>query len=120
MGKTSVTSVDTNHRSAAQEGNSEKHWCALLLFSACFAFRQHVSVFRGQVCSDIPTCCQADTEAADHTSYLTQSRSTDTGPSSVAPDPATPGAFQCTQCSTSHWLLALEVSAANMEKQAEI
>ena len=39
-----------------------------------------------------------DLQVADHTFYLTQSRYTDTGPTSPSADPITPGAWK-----GSHW-----------------
>ena len=44
------------------------------------------------------TCCHTEIEVAGQTFHLTQSRYTDTGPTSPSTDPITPGAWQ-----GSHW-----------------
>ena len=64
----------------------------------CLTSQQQASVSQGQVCSDNFTCCHTETEVADPTFYLTQSRYTDTRPTSPSADPITPGAWQ-----GSHW-----------------
>ena len=42
------------------------------------------------------TCCHTEKEIVDQTFHLTQSRYTDTGPTSPSTDPITPGAWQGT------------------------
>ena len=64
----------------------------------CLTFQQHAGVSQGQICSDKFTCCHIEIELADQTFYLTQSRYTDTGPTSPGADPIMPSAWQC-----SHW-----------------
>ena len=49
------------------------------------------------------TCCHTQIEVVDQTIYLTQSRFTDTGPISPSADPMTPGAWQDSHWSFSHW-----------------
>ena len=56
------------------------------------------SVSQGRICSDNFTCCRTETEVADPTFHLTQSKYTDTGPTSPIADPIMPGAWQ-----GSHW-----------------
>ena len=56
--------------------------------------QQHASVFQGRICSDNFTCCHTEIKVADQTFYLTQSQSTDTGPTSSSADPIMPGAWQ--------------------------
>ena len=51
-------------------------------------------VSRGRICSDNFTCCHTEMENADRTFHLTQSRYTDTRPTSPSTDPITPGAWQ--------------------------
>ena len=77
----------------------------LSLFVACLTSRQHASVSQGRICSDNFTCCHTEIEAADPTFHLTQSRYTDTGPTSPSADPITPGAWQ-----GSHWKANFEVT----------
>ena len=49
------------------------------------------------------TCCHTEIEVADQTVHLTQSQSTDTGPTSPSTDPITPGARQgSTACQVWH------------------
>ena len=50
--------------------------------------------FRDGSAQTIFTCCHTEIEAADTTFYLTQSKYTDTGPTSPSVDPITPGAWQ--------------------------
>ena len=64
----------------------------------CLTSQQQASVSQGRICSDNFTCLHTEAEAADQTFYLTQSRYTDTGPTSPSTDPVTPGAQQ-----GSHW-----------------
>ena len=54
--------------------------------------QQHVRVSQGQTCPDSCTCCHTGTEVADQTRYLSQSRSTDTRPTSLSAVPNTPDA----------------------------
>ena len=54
--------------------------------------RQHVCLSRGRICSDSCACCHTETEVIDQTFYLTQSKYTDTGPTSPGADPITSGA----------------------------
>ena len=69
-----------------------------LLLVGCLTSQQHASISQGRICSDNFTCCHTETEVADPTFHLTQSRYTDTGPTSPSADPITPGAWQ-----GSHW-----------------
>ena len=76
-------------------------WCIsgfVCWLVGCLTSQQHASVSQGRICSDNFTCCHAEIEVADQTFYLTQSQSTDTGPTSPRADPITPGAWQ-----GSHW-----------------
>ena len=76
------------------------------LFVGCFTSQQHAGVSQGRICSDKLTCCHTEIEVADQTFYLTQSRYTDTGPTSPSADPITPGAWQGSHWSAkclSHW-----------------
>ena len=49
-------------------------------------------VSQGRICTDNCTCYHTEVEAADQTFYLTQSKYTDTRPTSPSADPRTPGA----------------------------
>ena len=69
-----------------------------MLFVGCLTSQQQDSVSQGRICSDNCTCCHTETEVADQTFYLTHSQYTDTGPTSLGSDPASPGAWQ-----GSHW-----------------
>ena len=71
--------------------------CFLLLLT-CLTSQQHASVSLGRFCSDNFTCCNAEIEVADQNFYLTQSRYTDTGPTSPSAHPIMPGDWQ-----GSHW-----------------
>ena len=76
------------------------------LFVGCLTFQQHASVSQGRICSDNLTCCHTEIEVADQTFYPTQSKYTDTGPTSPSADPITPGAWQGSHGSVnflSHW-----------------
>ena len=68
------------------------------LLVGCLTSQLQASVSQGRICSDNFTCCHTEIEVADPTFYLTQSRYTDTGPTSPSADPMTPGAWQ-----GSHW-----------------
>ena len=76
------------------------------LLVGCLTSQQHASVSQGRIRIDNFTCCHTEIEAADPTFHLTQSRYTDTGPTSPSADPITPGAWQGShwkcQC-LSHW-----------------
>ena len=67
-------------------------------FIGCLTSQQHASVSQGRICSDNFTCCHTEIEVADQTFHLTQSKYTDTGPTSLSVDPITSGAWQ-----GSHW-----------------
>ena len=60
----------------------------------CLTSQQHSSVSHGWICSDNCTCCHTEIEVADPTFHLTQSKYTDTGPTSPSTNPITPGAWQ--------------------------
>ena len=62
------------------------------LLVACLTSQQQARVSKGRICSDKFTCCHSEIEVADQTFYLTQSRYTDTGPTSPSADPISPGA----------------------------
>ena len=83
--------------------------CAECLFVcwlvACLTSQQHASVSQGRICTDNFTCCYTEIEVADQTFDLTQSRYTDTEPTSPSADPITPGAWQ-----GSHWSVHFEVT----------
>ena len=64
----------------------------------CLRSQLHASVSQGRICSDYFTCCHSEIEVADQTFHLTQSRYTDTGPTSPISDPITPGAWQGSHC----------------------
>ena len=68
-------------------------------------FQQHVCISLEQICSDKFTFCHTETEVADQTFYLAQSRCIDTGPTNPCADPFTPGAWQ-----GSHWSANFEVT----------
>ena len=69
-----------------------------LVVVCCLTSQEHASVSQERICSDNFTCCHTETEVADQRFYLSQSRYTDTGPTSSSTDPITPGAWQ-----GSHW-----------------
>ena len=73
--------------------------------AGCLTSQQHASVSQGRICSDNCTRCHNEIEVADQTFNLTQSRYTDTGPTSPSTDPITPGAWQGSHCMPilSHW-----------------
>ena len=71
---------------------------AIVAFVGCLTSQQHESVSQGRICTDNFMCCHTEIEVADPTFHLTQSRYTDTGPTSPSTDPITPGAWQ-----GSHW-----------------
>ena len=77
----------------------------VFLFVGCLTSQQHASVSQGRICSDNFTCCHTEIEVAEQTFHLTQSRYTDTGPTSPSTDPITPGAWQ-----GSHWSANFEVT----------
>ena len=56
----------------------------------CSTSQQHASVSRTDLLNF--TCCHTEIGVADQTFYLTQSRYTDTRPTSPSADPITPGA----------------------------
>ena len=64
----------------------------LFRFVGCLTSQKQVSVSQGRICSDKCTGCHTESEVADHTFCLTQSRYTDTGPTSPSADLITPGA----------------------------
>ena len=64
---------------------------------ACSMSQQLASVSKGWSCSDF-TCCHTETDVTDQIFYLTQSRYTDTRPTSPSTDLILPGAWQ-----GSHW-----------------
>ena len=67
---------------------------------------QHASVSQGRICSEKCTCCHTEIEAADQTSYFTQSQHTDTWATSPRADSVTPDAWEGNHCSASflsHW-----------------
>ena len=66
----------------------------LCLLVGCLTSRQYTSVSQGRTCSDNFTCCHTEIEIADQTFYHTQSRYTDTGPTSPSADPVMSGAWQ--------------------------
>ena len=57
-------------------------------FVGCLISQQDASVSQGSI------CYHTETEVAEQTGYLTQSRYTDTGPTSSRVDPRTPGTWQ--------------------------
>ena len=88
-------------------------WC--ILAAVLYLFAEGVSAGHCSVCwlLNVPAtwecisgtdlhrqfmCCHTEIEVADPTFHLTQSRYTDTGPTSPITDPITPGAWQ-----GSHW-----------------
>ena len=72
---------------------------------ACLTSQQHASVSQGRICSDNVACCHTEIEVVVQTFYLTQSKYTDTGPTSPSADPITPGAGQ-----GSHWSASFKVT----------
>ena len=82
------------------------------LFVGCLMSQQHVSVSRGQICSDNCTCCHTEIEVADQTFYLTQSQYTDTRPISHNADPIMPGAWQ-----GSRWITNFSVTGMTRPKK---
>ena len=56
--------------------------------------QQDTSVAQVRICSDDGACCHTEIDAGDQTCYLTQSNSTDTGPTSPFADPISPSAWQ--------------------------
>ena len=83
-----------------------------LLFVGCLTSQQHASVSQGRICSDNFTCCHTETEVANQTFSLTQSQYTDTGPTSLSTDPATPGAWQ-----GSHWSANFKVTGMTRSRK---
>ena len=83
-GKTSQTQKE-------REGGGREFVCWLV---ACLMSQQHASVSQGRICSDNFSCYHTEIEVADPTFYLTQSKYTDTGPTSPSADPIMPGAWQ--------------------------
>ena len=63
------------------------------LLVGCLTSQQQASVSQGRICSGNFTCCHTEIEVADQTFYLTQSKYTDTGPTSPGADPISPGAW---------------------------
>ena len=70
-------------------GNGLDVWDCLFVVG-CLTSKQHASVSQGRICTDSFTCCHTEIEVADQTFHLTQSRYTDTGPTSPSADPITP------------------------------
>ena len=70
----------------------------------CLKFQRYAGGPHRRICLEICKCCHTEIDVADQTFYLTQSQSTDTGPTSPA-DPKTPGAWRC-----SHWGTNFEVT----------
>ena len=58
----------------------------MLLLVARLTSQQQASVPQGRVCSDSYMCCHTDLQVADQSFPLTQSRHTDTGPTSPGAD----------------------------------
>ena len=77
------------------------------LFVGCLTSQQHASVSQGRICSDNFTCCHTEIEVADPTFYLTQSRYTDTRPTSPSTDPITPVAWQGSHWSANFWVTGM-------------
>ena len=77
----------------------------LCSFVCCSTSQQLASVSQGRIWSDNFTCCHIEIQVADQTFYLTQSKYTDTGPTSPSAGPMMPGAWQ-----GSHWSANFEVT----------
>ena len=82
-------------------------WCTVCLFVGCLTSQQQASVSQGRICTDNFMCCHSETKVADQTFYLTQSKYTDTGPSSPSADPITPGAWQGSHWSANFWVTGM-------------
>ena len=76
----------------------------ICLFVGCLTSQQHSSVSQGRIGSDNFTCCHTE-KLHIKLSTSTQSRYTDTGPTSPSTDPITPGVWQ-----GSHWTANFEVT----------
>ena len=63
----------------------------LLLFVRCLTSQPQASASQGRICSGRCACCHTEIEAAGPTCYLTQSRYTDSGPTSPSADLMMPG-----------------------------
>ena len=96
--KRHVGNILTDRQRDQHIGNWYADRQAVCLLVGCVASQQHASVFQVRICSDNFTCCYTEIEVADQTFYLTQSKYTDTGPTSPSADPIAPGAWQ-----GSHW-----------------
>ena len=86
------------HTSKPTTGNPGSDKLAERLFVGCLTSQQHASVSQGRMCTDNFTHYHTEIEVADQTFHLTQSQYIDTGPTSLSPDPITPGAWH-----GSHW-----------------
>ena len=85
--KTDTDAVDKDD----DRGGDDIQRCLLV---GCLMSLTHASVSQGRICSNHCTRCHTETEVADPTFYLTQSRYTDTGPTSPSTDPLSPGTWQ--------------------------
>ena len=74
----------TNKKHRRLTKTKDSNVCLLV---GCLTFQQDASVSQGWICTDNFTCCHTEIEVADPTYYLTQSQSTDTGPTSPSADP---------------------------------
>ena len=75
------------------------------LLVGCLMSQQRACVSQGWICSDNFTCWHTEIEVADQSFYLTQSKYTDTGPTSPGPDPLSPAAWH-----GSHWSANFQVT----------
>ena len=86
-------------------GYSDVTQARCFLLVGCLTSQRQASVSQGRICSDNFTCCHTEIQVADPTFYLTQSRYTETGPTSPSGDPIMPGAWQ-----GSHWSANFQVT----------
>ena len=81
----------TQHCRSSRMSSSLPQWSSV----ACLTSLQQACVSQGLI------CCHTEIQVPDPTFHLTQSRYTDTGPTSPSTDPISPGAWQ-----GSHWSVA--------------
>ena len=65
--------------------------CRLFVSWSLNSLTTYKTYSEGRICSEKCTCCHIRIEATGHTCYLSQSRNTNTGPTSPNTDPSTPG-----------------------------
>ena len=119
-GKIPAMKARIKPRVCRSRGGRLNHWaivCWLVgWLVGCLTSQQQASVSQRRICSDNFTCCHTEIQLADPTFYLTQSKYTDTGPTSPSADPITPGARQGSQFE-SRWSANFEVTGMNRPRK---